>query len=89
MVVLQKEWSSLRPVSDSYLHEVGVSVKDKLTDQDGVRYQIREIRRLSGDAVVVSGGYYTSNLGADGCNYLLKYQDGSWSISEKTDCWIS
>lgn len=86
---LRTRWPDLRPTTDSYLDEVGASVKDRLTNKDGVRYEIFEIRRIDENTVEVGGGYYSSNLGASGCDYKVHHETSNWIVAGKGDCWIS
>jgi hypothetical protein len=88
MTTLKERWHDLRPESESYTIKMGDSVRDKSTNEPGVRYEIRELKFIEGDAIV-KGGYYASNLSADGCTYNLRLENGQWLITAKTDCWVA
>lgn len=54
-----------------------------------LKFYIAEIKRLSEDRAMVSGGYYAGPLGATGNSYMVVCVNGKWVVESMKGKWIS
>lgn len=87
---LQKVSDRFRPGSACFIDEGdGSSVKNRKTGKSTVMLTVDRIRKSDANTVHAEAGSYLANMGADGCTYTLKLENGTWNMVGEEKCWIS
>lgn len=58
-------------------------------EYEGLKFKVVRIKRVARDKVEVSGGYYEGNVSASGNTYVLEKKNGKWTVTKKTNDWLS
>jgi ankyrin repeat protein len=64
-------------------------VRDKVTGEEGLIFQVGFIKWIAEDEVEVEGGYYEAGLSASGNTYHLRKKNGKWVVVKDVMNWIS
>ncbi len=80
----------IRKASDCFIFDKdGSIVLDKVTKKQGILFSISKLKWTSKDEVKFGGYDHEGNMGAFGCTYTLKREDGKWKMDKAEECWIS
>ncbi len=80
----------LKKSSESIISaEDGDVVLDVISKQRGVLFSISKLEWKSQTEIKASAGIYIGNMGANGCDFTLKKQDGEWKIISSEKCYVS
>jgi len=90
LIRLQRTSERFKPGSACFIDENdGSSVKDKKTRKTTVMLSVNGIKKANAKTINAEAGSYLANMGADGCTYILKLENGVWNVDGKEKCWIS
>ena len=78
----------VKPKSGCYLDRKSLA-RERKTGKKSVILEVVDLKKLSADEAELRGGSYVGNMGADGCTYRLRRENGTWLIAAKEACYIS
>ncbi|HLX95794.1 MAG TPA: hypothetical protein VKU37_08625 [Verrucomicrobiae bacterium] len=67
----------------------GKGILDKKTGEQGLAFNVGNIKWISDTEVEVYGGYYEGNLSSSGNTYTVKKESGKWIVTKDKIDWIS
>lgn len=71
------------------VYSPATGVRDPVTGERGLVFQVGGIRWLKADRVEVQGSYTEAGLGGAGYTYVLQREGSSWVVREERQDWIA